>query len=418
VKDILQKAWPLFLGITLLMIGNGLQGTLLGVRATLEGFSTATTGLIMSLYYGGYLTGSILAPKLVKNVGHIRVFAALASLAAVTTLIHGSLVDPYVWGAARALTGFCFAGLYIVIESWMNDLSTNKTRGMILSTYLLTFYGAMVIGQYLMNVASPEDIELFILTSILISLALLPISLSSRPAPKFEAPHPTGMREVYKASPLGTVGIFFSGLGNGIFFTLGPVFALQSGMNVGQIAAFMAAYSLGGMVAQVPLALLSDKFERRTLIILISASAAVLGLLCFVTEGLIPFLYYIFVFIYGCCALSIYGVCSAYTNDHLKREQFVGASAALILINGCGALSGPFLASLVMTGLGERSFFPLLATVYIVTCLFALHRSRVRPAVPVSEQQGRIVSPPQSATPVYARIAEDDPEPGKDNSST
>lgn len=408
MKTVLKTAWPLFFGITLLMIGNGLQGTLIGVRATMEGFSTATTGMIMSLYYAGYLGGSVFVPRLVKNVGHIRVFAALASLASVTTLLHGVLVDPVIWGGARILTGFCFAGLYIVIESWMNDISTNANRGKILGAYLLIFYGAMVLGQYLMNVAPPEEVELFVVTSILISLALLPISLSSRPAPKFEAPHPTGLKEVYKASPLGVTGIFFAGLGNGIFFTLGPVFALQSGMSVSGIANFIAVFAMGGVVAQMPLGLLSDKVERRKIIILISLLAAVFTLLCFLFTDL-GLLLYVLVFLYGCAALSIYGICAAYTNDHLEREQYVGASAALILISGSGALAGPLTASLVMTAYGKEAFFPLLAAIYGAIYLFALYRSRVSPPVPVEKQaSGTALQPPSSA--VIAQVAEDDPE--------
>lgn len=406
MKSVIQTVWPLFLGITLLMIGNGLQGTLLGVRATIEGFSTATTGLIMSLYYAGYLGGSILVPRLVKNVGHIRVFAALASLASVTTLAHGTLIDPYIWGAARLLTGFSFAGLYIVIESWLNHISTNANRGKILGCYLLIFYGAMVTGQYLMNVADPENIELFIITSVLISLALLPISLSSSPAPKFEAPRPIGPKEVYKASPLGVTGIFFSGLANGIFFTLGPVFALQSGMNVSGIANFMAVFAMGGVCAQLPLGLLSDKVERRKIIMVISLLASICGVLCFLFADAGLALYGL-VFLFGCNALSIYGICAAYTNDHLEREQFVGASAALILISGCGALTGPFTASLIMTALGIKAFFPLLACIYGSIYIFALHRARIRPPVPV-EKQGSFISSSPGATPM---LAEDDPRP-------
>ncbi len=405
MSTIIRSAWPLFFGIAMVMMGTGLQGTLLGIRATIEGFSTPLTGLIMSFYYGGFLAGSILAPKLVQSVGHIRVFTALASLASTTALLHGLFVDPVVWVLARVIAGFCIAGLYIVVESWLNDLSTNENRGKILGVYLLTFYGAMVVGQYMLFLAAPEGIELFILISILISLALLPISLSKRPAPDFEAPKPTGIREVYAASPLGVVGVILSGIGGGVIFGMAPVYAMQTGMEINEIAHFMAVFVLGGMCAQLPIGLLSDRISRRMMIVIIAAATCVTAVICFLAADHTGWLYIAF-FLMGGAALSIYGLCVAYTNDHLEREQFVGASATLILVNGGSAFSGPFIASLFMGLFGPASFFLLVGLVYSGIVLFAFHRSRMRPAVPVSDQS-HFVSMPIRGTTISAQIAEE-----------
>ncbi len=393
----------------MVMIGNGLQGTLIGVRATMEGFSTITTGLIMSLYYGGFLVGCVLAPKLVGNVGHIRVFTALASLASTTALLHGLFIDPVVWAIARVIAGFCFAGLYIVIESWMNDIATNQTRGRILGSYYLTFYGAMVLGQYALNIAPPEQIELFILTSILISLALLPISLSKRPAPDFQAPRPIKFREVYAASPLGVTAVTITGLTSGIVFAIGPVYAAQEGMSIAQLANFMAVYVIGGMCGQLPLGYLSDRIERRKLITLISAIAAGAAAICFVFIGNTALQNAAF-FLMGLTGLSIYGLGAAYTNDHLEREQFVGATSMLTLINGCGAFVGPFIATLFMWYFGGQVFFPLVGIIFASITCFALYRAQIRPETTTVEEQAPLVSVPPRATMIAAQIAEEDYE--------
>jgi MFS family permease len=406
MRDNLKNYRPLFFGLALIMVGNGLQGTLLSVRADIEGFSTLTTGLIMSLYYAGFLAGSIFAPKLVSNVGHIRVFSALASLASAMTLFHGAFVDPVSWAAARVITGFCFAGIYIVIESWLNDVSNNDNRGQILGTYLFVFYGAMVAGQYLLNVASPEDIELFIIVSVLVSLALLPISLSKRPAPEFSEPEPASIKDVYTASPLGVVGVCVSGLTVGIFFAMGPVFANQSGFTIAQTANFMACFVMGGMLAQVPIGYLSDRIERRKVIITVSILACIASFLCYFSSGHQTLIYAMAMFL-GASSLSIYGLCVAYTNDHLPAKKYVAASARLILLNGSAALVGPLLAAGFMTLFGFQIFFVVIGVIFTFITLFALYRTNVSDAVAMEDQVDYISVSPR-ATPFLAQIAEED----------
>lgn len=399
----LISAWPLFAGLVLLMVGNGLHGTLLAIRATIEGFDTAATGAIMSLYYGGYLLGCFLAPKLVKNVGHIRVFAALASLASVTILLQGMFITPYSWAAIRIVTGFCFAGIYIVVESWMNDIATKETRGKILAAYLLTFFSGMVIGQYLLNVAPPETIEPFLVVSVLVSLALLPIALSKRPAPDFSSPAPISPRELFRITPLSVYGVFVSGIGNGVFFTIGPVYAILQGMSVAQTANFMAIFIFGGVCGQLPLGYLSDKIGRRITIIAVSLIAFLSLLLCYLFHDTATILYP-GLFLFGATALSLYGLCVAYTNDYLSPEHYVGASASQILTNGTGSLIGPFIIALVMSLLGSAFFFPLLAVAYASICLIGITRHIIKPALPIEEQVDYAALSPR-ATPITAQIA-------------
>ncbi len=278
----IRSAWPLLLGLAILMLGNGLQGTLLGVRATLEGFSTQTTGYVMTGYYVGFLLGSFIGPKLVKNVGHIRVFAALASILSAAMLLHAVFVEPVTWFAIRVVNGFAIAGLYVVVESWLNDTATNRTRGQLLSVYMVIVLGGMAAGQFLLNLASPAGFELFILISVLVSVSLVPIALSVTRAPKFEAPVHVGWRTMYQTSPLGVVGCLIVGIAQGGLIGMGAVYAREIGMSVADVSLFMATALGGGVVLQWPVGRLSDIFDRRviiTVVTLLAALAALIGAL-------------------------------------------------------------------------------------------------------------------------------------------
>ncbi len=405
MNKVLIGAWPLFVGLALIMVGNGLQGTLLGVRANIEGFGTATTGLIMSLYYFGFLAGSIAAPNLIRNVGHIRVFAALASLASTTVLFHAIFPNPIVWGVIRVITGFGFAGLYIVIESWLNGMADNKNRGQILGLYILITYGCMAIGQFLLTLYDPAGAELFIITSVLVSCALVPISLSKRQAPSLPASERVSLRKIYEISPLGVISAFMSGVGGGVVFAIGAVYATQVGMNTLQVSSFMAAIILGGMCFQYPIGLLSDKFDRRVIIIVCAAAASVMAFLCTLFDagwGL-----YTMVFLFWGCGVPLYALGIAYTNDRLEPNQILAASSSLILLNGAGACLGPLSVTIAMATLGPHAFFPSLGVIYIFTSAFALYRLTVRKAV-LAENQGQFVGAPARGAYFVAQYTEDE----------
>ena len=261
------NSWALFLGMGFIMLGNGLQGSLLGLRASIEGFSISVTGLVMSGYYIGMIAGSIIVPRIVSQVGHVRTFGALASLASTAILVHLVFLDPVVWWAMRITTGFAFAGIYIVAESWLNDVAENETRGQLLSFYMLIFWGSMASGQFLLNIAPPESFILFILVSALVSVAVIPILVSANKSPAFGISESVSIRQLFNISPLGVFGILASGVNTGALFGIGAVYAISAGLATREVAIFMSAMILGGTLLQYPLGYLSDRLGRRKIII-------------------------------------------------------------------------------------------------------------------------------------------------------
>ena len=383
----ISSAWALLLGIALIMLGNGLQGTLLGVRATLEGFGTATTGLVMTGYFAGFLAGSRIVPRLLANVGHVRVFAALASLASGAALLHTVFVSPVSWGVIRLVTGFCFAGLFVVAESWLNDAATNKTRGQLLSVYMIMVMGGMGGGQLLMNLSDPRGFELFVLVSVLVSFALIPITLSVGRAPVFEAPESIGARALFRASPLGVTGALLIGVAHSALFAMGPVYATRIGLAVDRLSIFIAAALFGGLILQWPIGWLSDRFDRRKVIVAVAwiAAAASFGAGMGGVDS-----YTILVgstALLGGMSLPLYSLCGAHTNDHLTPRQIVAASATLVLIGGVGLTLGPLLAAAVMRLTGPPGIFWLLAVVHGCIGTYGLYRMVRRDPVPLDKQR-------------------------------
>ena len=274
-REALSANSALLFGMALLTLGAGLQATLLGVRATLEGLSTFVTGAVMASYYVGFVIGSIAAPALVQRVGHIRVFAALTATAAATILVQGVFVGAWEWGILRAISGICFAGIYVVAESWLNDRADQRTRGVLLASYMVVIYVGLGSGQLLLNLADPIGYELFILIGVLISLAVVPMALTAQRAPEFALPRRVSFRELLAISPLGAVGALFSGATAGTLFSLGPVYAASSALDTAAVATFMASSILPAVLLQLPLGRLSDRVDRRNVLIAISIAAAV-----------------------------------------------------------------------------------------------------------------------------------------------
>lgn len=408
VLKTLGNNWPLFFGILLIMVGAGLQGTLLGIRGESEGFSTQLIGVLMSCYYLGFLGGYFFAPSLINSVGHIRVFVALASLASTAVLLHGLFLNPVLWVLGRLVTGFCYAGLYIVIESWLNQAADNKTRGSVLALYLVASYGGLGIGQLLLNISDPNDIELFILVSILVSFALLPISLSKRPAPELDNPEPISLKELYNTSPLGMGGMFLNGLASGVIFGMGPVFGSLAGFSVYEISIFMVAFLFGGILFPAPIGWISDHFNRRMVTLMIALCVVVSGVfsLVFFQESFVLFL--ISVMFLGGLNFSVYGLCIALTNDHLKPSQMVSASSSLILTNGIGSCFGPVFVANLMVVLGNESFFFVFFAVYGVFLVFGFYRTVVSAPVAVEDQGEFVAIPARGSTQIAMQIAEED----------
>jgi MFS family permease len=389
---VVAAVWALLLGAALIMTGNGLLGTLLGVRAELEGFPKTVTGLVMSCYYIGFLAGSLLVPRAVQRVGHIRVFAALASLVAAAALVHALFVNPPVWGLMRMVTGFSYAGLYVVGESWLNDRSSNENRGQLLSVYMVIQFAGVTLGQLLLNAADPAGFELFSMVAILLALAVPTMLLTASRAPSFEAPAPMRLKQLFRISPLGVLGCFGVGLAHSAFFGMGAVYAKSTGLSVSQVAYFMTAAIIGGVAAQWPVGHLSDRVDRRSIIVVASLLAAAASLAAVLLPAGHPWALLGLVCVLGAATLPLYSLVVAHTNDFLKPAEMVGASSSLMLTFGLGAVAGPAIAGAAMTAIGPVGFFVYLVAAHAVIALIALYRM-TRRAAPPTQAACQPVSP-------------------------
>ena len=396
--------WALFVGLAVMMLGVGLQGTLLGLRATSEGFGTATTGLVMSGYYMGFVVGSWAAPTLVRRVGHIRVFAALASIASAAVLVHAVVVDPAAWMVMRLASGFSVAGLFVIVESWLNHSADNETRGKILSIYMIVCVGSMAFGQFLLNVADPNGATLFIVISVLVSLSLVPISLTRHVAPPIDRPRPVSLAELYRASPLGFVGCFVTGIAQGAFFSLAAVYAALVGLDVPTTALFLALPLICVILVQFPLGMLSDRFDRRIVLTTLALVVAALALAnVFASFGPVT-LQLAAVTIFGGLMIPLYSLSIAQMNDRISTDQMLGASSKLVFTYGLGSALGPLAVGAVMNAVGELGFFWTLSAVHLLVGLFALYRMTRRSSAAREHQGGFVLVAPR-ATPIAAGVA-------------
>ncbi|MHA1545046.1 MAG: MFS transporter [Alphaproteobacteria bacterium] len=400
----IYSAWALFVGVALLMLGVGLQGSLLGLRATAEGFDIATIGVVMSAYYSGFIAGSWGTSKLVRQVGHIRVFAALASLTSTTILLHATFVDPLVWMVIRFVAGFSIAGLYVIAESWLNHASTNQTRGKILAIYTIITFAAMAVGQFLLNLADPNGFKLFIVVSVLVSLSLIPISLTKKAAPPIDRPRGVSIADLYRASPLGLVGCVATGVAQGAFFSLAAVYAVLRGFDVASTALFLALPLVGVVVSQYPIGALSDRFDRRIVLMALAVFIALAALANGLMADLSLSWQLAAITVFGALALPLYSLSISHMNDNIDADQMLGASAKLVLLYGIGSALGPVAVSLVMGAIGTKGFFWSLAIVHLALGLFALFRMTQSKPVPL-EEQGDFVMVGARPTPVVANVA-------------
>jgi len=382
----LASSWAILLGFGILMLGDGLQGTLLAVRADLEGFSATLTGLVMSTFYIGFLIGSIMTPRITIKVGHIRVFAAYAAISSTAILIQSLAVTVPLWIAMRLISGFCFAGLYIVAESWLNDRATNETRGKLLSLYMVVTYIGIGAGQLLLNLANPLEFQLFILVSILISVAVVPLLLSAGSPPAFRDSVRISLLELFRLTPLGIVSMFSVGLVTATFFALGPVYAQRIGLNIRDTSYFMTAAVLGTVLLQGPIGALSDRFDRRRILTMVMILTSISALACIPAEQVSIEALFLAIAVFGGLAFPLYSVCIAYTNDHLNPNQMIAASGALVLVGGLGAIVGPVLFAMIMDKFGTQALFWSIAVIHALTGLFAMYRMIRSAPVPLNKQ--------------------------------
>ena len=385
----------LLIGIAVILAGSGLLGTLLGVRGELEGFSNALLGFVMSAYFLGFVVGTLVVPKIIRRVGHIRMFAALASIASVVTLSHGLLVHPAIWMLGRVAMGLCIVGIYIVIESWLNAQTSNENRGHVFSAYMTTTLIGLGIGQLLLLTGDIDTLFLFAVASVLLSLGLVPVALTRVQEPQIHDVERLGLRKIFEASPSGVVGSVFAGVGTGALWGLGPVFATGIGLSKAGISGFMALTILGGILLMWPVGKLSDRYDRRVILMWACLATAIASLLAFWLTSLSAYYVLLGGFLYGAFGFSIYSLSVAHTNDHVDSSQMLETTSALQLLWGSGAIAGPVLAGLLMQGTGPMAFLPFLAVAALVPGLFTRYRMSV--SAPVAAQdQGDFV--PQFAT--------------------
>ena len=392
----------LLLGIALLMAGNGLQGSLLGVRTEAEGFSLEATGVVMACYFAGFLVGSRFAERLLPQVGHIRVFAALASSASAAVLVHALVISPISWGLMRFVTGMCMAGLYVVAESWLNDMATNETRGRLLSAYMVATMGGLTIGQFLLEVADPDGFELFVLSSILVSASLLPVTLSASSSPPAGVPEALSFPELVRQVPTGVLSAFWVGTSAGVLMGLSAVYAVAVDVSDSRLSFFLAAPLVGSFVFQFPIGWVSDRVSRRSVMWWVALSASLLAVALVVTpEG--SWMAIGLFFCLGGAVFPLYSLTIAYTADWLPQSQLTAASAALVRVNGIGAVFGPLAAAPLMALASPAMFFGTMAITHAVIVVYISWRVVFRDPLP-PEKQGAFVAYPARASAVAANL--------------
>ena len=375
---VLQKTWALFFGFALISLGHGLQGTLIGVRSVLEGFSFLSAGLIIAGYYVGYLTGALTIPIFLQRVGHIRVFAALASLASIAILLHSVFVHPYSWMFIRILTGVSLSGIYVIMESWLNEKSTNQTRGQLLSVYMIITFVFVGAGQFLLNLGDPAKVDLFILVSILLSFALLPILLSSTEQPHSESPKYFSLKEFYLVSPLGFVGALATGLSHSAVFGYGAIYASSINLTIFEVSLYMTIITSAGALSQWPIGYISDRIDRRVILVGVSFIASGLSLF-FIFANFMPLpLFLLITGLFSIACLPMYSLAVAHTNDFLQPNEIVSASATFGILIGIGSIIGPLVVSSFMEILGPVGFYIYLFIIHGLLGLFGLYRMTQR----------------------------------------
>ena len=402
----------LLLAAAILLTGNGLQSTLISVRANIEGFPTALIGMQMSAYFAGFVLGCRINPSFIKSVGHIRTFVALASVASASALAHSIIVDVTVWSILRAITGFCFAGLFMIIESWINERATNSTRGRILSVYRIVDLLALTVGNALLVIANPASFELFALISILISLALVPVALTRSPAPKPIQTAKLDIPRLYAVSPAAAIAAPMGALANAAFWAMGPVYAQRLGHDSGTIAAFMSAAIIGAALLQWPLGWLSDRVDRRKVMVGSSLAGALCAFALAQFGASSTTLMLLFGGLVGAFIIPMFGLSAAHANDLSEPDSAVATNGGLLLLHGCGSVVGAAMGGVIISIAGPSSLFDYIGSVYVLLAAVCLYRILRRAPAP-DEKKAPFVPVPKSAAPTVFEIAQEEAEEGE-----
>jgi len=394
---------PLLIAAGILLGGNGVQGTLIALRGVQEGFSAETIGFMGTAYFVGFLLGCLWIVQVMRAVGHVRTFATFAAIASAATLVMALAIDAPTWIAMRFVSGFCFAGLFTVIEAWMNAGVQNRDRARVTSVYRIVDLGCVTGAQFLIPLFGVEGFAIFAVMSIMITLSLVPVSLGDRSSPSPPEDVNLDLRRAWLISPLGAMGCIAVGLTNSAFRTLSPIYAQDIGFSVTDVAAFVSVSIIGGAVIQYPLGYLSDRWDRRFVLLAMTICSMVAALVLAVAAGTSAMANFVVVFIFGSVAMPLYSLSAAHANDHAQKNEFVMLNAALMLFYSIGAVGGPIMAAWAMGFLGPHGLFYYTAAVYGVFIALILVRMRARPGVPPS-RRGRFVALLRTS-PFFARLA-------------
>jgi MFS family permease len=417
MKQALAPVTALLLGVSILLTGQGLQGTLLPVRAGLESFSTVSIGVMGAAYFLGFTIGCLKGGDLVKRVGHVRVFLAMTALGSAAPLVHGLFVNSLAWGLLRMISGFCFAALYVVIESWLNERSTNENRGTVFSIYVMISLTVLAAGQMMTLLYDPARWQLFALASVLVSLGAIPVALSTSPSPEQPTSVELDLSRLFRLSPAAAVGCLATGLANGAFWSLAPVFTAEVSGETSLAAWLMTATVAGGALSQWPLGTASDRFGRRKLLLAGAVSGVVVAGLIVSRFDTLDFLSVnLLAAMWGATAFPLYAISVAHANDYAEPDDYVMVSGGLLLLYGVGAILGPFAASSVMTLTSAAGLYLFTGGVHLAMALFVIHRMLRRKSTP-DEQHiafGDALATAHTASQVYEEeiqhLAEDEAE--------
>ncbi len=403
---VFAASWALFLGMFMLMVGNGLQGTLLGIRGGIENFSTFHMSIVMSAYFLGFLGGSRMAPNMIRRVGHVRVFAALGSTISAVLILYPVLVEVWAWTLGRVIIGFCFAGVYVTAESWLNNAATNENRGQSLSLYMLAQMSGIVLAQVILAYGDVSGYILFIVPSVLVSLAFAPILLSVSPTPAFDSTRPMSLRNLIQTSPLASFGMFLLG---GVFaaqFGMTAVYGVEVGLSVAQISVLVSVIYVAALAAQYPIGWLSDRMDRRLLIVTLAAVGGGGALFAAISGGNFYTLLVGAAFVGG-TSNPLYALLIAYANDFLEHDEMPAASAGFIFINGVGAIMGPILIGWLMGVFGNGAFWVVVAVLLLVMAAYGLLRMLQRPSDTSVEDMVPYAPVSASSSPVAMEVAQE-----------
>ncbi len=393
MAGLLRPVTALLAAAAILLMGNGLLGVLIPVRADFEEFSRLQIGLMGSGYYAGLMAGCFLGPLVIARVGHIRAFVAFTAIATITPLLHAIWTEPIAWTALRALNGLCFAGLFMGIESWLCGSSSMDTRGRVLASYTVVNLTVVTLGMQMMAVASPKGFELFSLVAILYSLAAVPVALTRTSAPSPPRTAKLRLAWLIGVSPAAVAGCFFTGVANSGFWTLAPLYGRSAGFSLTEVAMFMTVAVLGGAASQWPIGYLSDRVGRRPLLVTVGVTAAAAGVGLYILSTSSPMAIFPIAVLYGSCAFPVYTLCVAHANDLVHKKRAVEVSSGLLLTFSIGAVIGPVIAAFVMSKAGHGALFLHSAVAHLLIAVVMLVRVRLRPKLPAEHKEGFVAVP-------------------------